>query len=1480
MAQIILNVDVNTKDVSAAVSTIKTQFSSLSQSLSSLTVNKDLTAQLKALADYYKQLALAGEKATKAVSRQSVTGDKAARSATMLKDSYLALQKQYQTLSKQYAAGTFDVAKRQLDEVATSVDKLYNEFQASKTVTDEQAQALANLQQKLRTIRTDMLQLALDAPKAVSEKPVTEAVSNVDTLRKGYANLANQLKTLKEQYPAGVFAKADQQIQKNLESVKALSEAYKNGNWGDEERKEVRALSKEYKSLAADVAQVRFEENKLATSEPFSPKQGDSIFRLQKRYSALLTAIKSVEQYYPKGTFDQITTGAQEAVPALKALGQEYVTTGTLSDNSQKKLNTFTSAIHQQEAAFKDLQATATNYHGTLRDLIAGFAKFQLSAMLVMQPLNLLRNALQSINETLVETEDAVISIQRVLDENIAAGTISNEIYRIAQELGQTFDVVQEIAQNFAKAGLNWQKTLQATEAAVLALNVAELSAAESSEGLIAIMQQFGYEASQLTYVIDVLNKAADKSAVDTQELLVALQKTGSYAKTANLSLEQTVALITAMSEATAASGQNIGNALKSLFAYTTKDSALDVFAALSTDSAAVVAEYRKGAASILDVWKQVASELDNLNAEQGSLLDRYFATEEGSALEEELSGELQGVYDDIKGIYDTAGVYRKNYFLALLGNMEEVEKVLGVVGDAAGYTMTEQEKYMETYTAKLNALQSQWEELITDEQGWLSFKKGLLDIGSALLTLIDNTGGLRTTIIALGFAVTTAFAPTVVKSIGNFVDGIKNMVSAFRAGTISVQTFGTALQVSLGIIGLVVTAISAIVGAVQQYNEEIRQARIESVNAWQESKAQAEQLQELYDKYNQLKAIQDKTTEQENEYIEVQKELLELFGDKKKALEDLKVGTDEYREAIENLTEAKLNLYHQDLITAQESAEDLLSSQSFDSLKIGTATTDAKGNLYWDNAVVALLKSAGFDVDYIRRLQFQSGSTGDLVLGGIDSNKTVEAALHNQALYLKAQEALYDTYNKYIQEGNFEAAEEISGSDFWQTLANKIAESESVIDDYFDTTVAKLMIDYEKAFGEVENAAEHEQMTQWIIDQIGVDEYWDDTIRELIGSFHELGDETEDTGDDVEDFTGKIEELGDKTEDLIDALRDAKDATDDLLALDEKRLAISEAQADVIDAQNELLKAQQALENAKNSRTVRRLNSRTGEFEWVADEDKIAEAEEDVQDALDNLADAQESVADAIKDYNDYIRDQAFDAVIDALEEGDATNESILEIIKEWAAKAYGTDSPAWVDEIINVLKQFGIDFSEQGKEDGKDESENGGKPTKRWTSYQDAADAGYSNIATATEWVRRKNTPGSEMSKYETYQDYLNAMYDKYVGDFDSGGLAYGRGIMVKDTDKPEAVLPPDIVEKILTPTSNAQLQKYIDTMGLMFENANAFMTQMPSYSRIGAGNTTNNNTNSNNNISINGLKVGTDQYQRPFIDVVAEFSQIPRV
>ena len=1654
MAQITLDIQVQTNSVKTAVKSIEGEFSSLSKHLSSLTVNKDLTSQLKALASAYKQIAAAGKGATETVSGQAVSANRVA--------------------------------------------------------------------------------------------------SHIDTLRKGYANLANQLKTLKEQYPAGVFTKADEQIQKNLESVKALSKAYKSGNWGDKEREEVRVLSEEYKSLAADVAQVRFEENKLATSEPFSPKQGDSIFRLQKRYSSLISTIKSVEQYYPKGTFDQITAGAQEAVPALKALGQEYVKSGTLSEDSQKKLNAFTTQIHQQEAAFKDLQATSKNYHGTLRDLIAGFAKFQLTAMLVMQPLNLLRNALQSINETLVETEDSVISIQRVLDEFVSSGDISDEIYRIAQELGQTYDVVQEIAQNFAKAGLDWRETIQATEAAVLALNVAELTAEESSEGLIAIMLQFNYEASELTYVIDVLNKTADKSAVDTQELLVALQKTGSYATTANLSLEETVALITAISEATAASGQNIGNALKSLFAYTTKDSALDIFAALSTDSSKVVEEYRKGAASILDVWKQVSVELQNLTAEQGELLDQYFDSAEGSALEEELGGELSEIYDDIKGVYDTAGTYRKNYFLALLGNMEEVENVLNEVSDAAGYTMTEQEKYMETYTAKVNVLRSQWEALISDQEGWLSVKKFFVDVGSAILTVVEWTGGLRTTLIAIVSLLTTVFSDKIISGAKALVGWVKNLATGFTAAKTAAQTF----QAALGWMGLAATVISGIVGAIQQYNEEQEQAHKDAIALWNANKSNAESLQELYDRYKQLQTVTEPTTEQENEYAELQEQIVDLLGERKAALEDLTVGTDEYRIALENLTEAELENYRQDMTTAQNSAKKLLEDINFGNIQVGSD---------FEKTLVDILEKSGVALDAVWK-QLPYNDSHYTYWLNFDTSDTVQGNLYNQAQLLKVKEALWNEYKELLREGNIEAADAIVASDVWTKVSEKIKENETVVSDFFETTVAKLIGQYEYMYGEIDNATEHEQMTNWVIEQIGVDEYWDETIRDLIGSYKELGEASEDTNDSAEDLATTIDKLSeDNLDSLIEALKEARDLADETKELEEKQQAIIDAQTkleekrnelvearaeaeekiaeaeeklaeaqervneerlelldqqteaqealleaqenlaeaeksineerlnlleqqkdaqdeliaaqqslaeaeksineerlnlleqqkdaqdelvnaqqaaeearlDVLEKQNAVLEAQNALRDARERREIRQLNAETGEYNYVADQTAIEEAEQELEDAQkaeqeaqaqyeealqavreaeteleninatiadaekaiteaieqgydisreileeeknvatgvrdaiqkyieaqeslqeskDNLTaindaiaraeeavkeaiqagvdisaeiqeteekieqgvldaieavgdaeeavdeakeeaaemiadaeqaivDAEEAVKEAIQELEDYIRDSAYDGIIEELESGNATNESIKEILDSWKTTAdENSVGSAWYQEILDILKGFNVDVTTTGTETKPEESSPDAPKETLRERLDKAAEAKRKgddapmNALLEEAGLSLTDNIGKLIALYlqENKEPLISAL--EKTGKFDNGGIAYGTGLLAKATARPEAVLPPDIVEKILTPTSNRQLSQFIQDMGLMFDTVKDYsFAAIPAIQRIGG--VTNTTTTTNSSVTINGVTIGSDLMNRPFGEVLGMIPLVPR-
>ena len=87
------------------------------------------------------------------------------------------------------------------------------------------------------------------------------------------------------------------------------------------------------------------------------------------------------------------------------------------------------------------------------------------------------------------------------------------------------------------------------------------------------------------------------------------------------------------------------------------------------------------------------------------------------------------------------------------------------------------------------------------------------------------------------------------------------------------------------------------------------------------------------------------------------------------------------------------------------------------------------------------------------------------------------------------------------------------------------------------------------------------------------------------------------------------------------------------------------------------------------------------------------------------------------------------------------------------------------------------------------------------RWTSYQDAADAGYANIRTRTEFGRGNN---SDKTKYGTYQAYLDGMYEKYMGKppaYAEGGLADFTGLAWVDgtKSKPEAFLDAEDTQNI---------------------------------------------------------------------------------
>ena len=125
----------------------------------------------------------------------------------------------------------------------------------------------------------------------------------------------------------------------------------------------------------------------------------NSVEKLQKEYADLLTTLKSLEKNYPKGTFDSIKSSAEGAYYEIKALNSE-IGNNKPNEIQKKQIQNLTTNLNTYKTQVSSLQAETKGLHGTLQDIVGGFLKFQLSAMLVMKPLQLIQSALSSINET------------------------------------------------------------------------------------------------------------------------------------------------------------------------------------------------------------------------------------------------------------------------------------------------------------------------------------------------------------------------------------------------------------------------------------------------------------------------------------------------------------------------------------------------------------------------------------------------------------------------------------------------------------------------------------------------------------------------------------------------------------------------------------------------------------------------------------------------------------------------------------------------------------------------------------------------------------------------------------------------------------------------------------------------------------------------------------------------------------------------
>lgn len=786
-----------------------------------------------------------------------------------------------------------------------------------------------------------------------------------------------------------------------------------------------------------------------------------SVEDLNLAYKEFLTTLS--ESKISKDILGDLPEEAKKSADEVSKLTEDVRSSGTVTKEAAGQYEELSSALKEQKGRLADA-ATEFNNLPPVIEKATGAAEQFVNKLIDMGKTEVvyalssgMQRAFSEVVPTITNTENAVIELQRVLNDAPARSAMVDELYDIAYTYGQTFDVVQETAVKFAQTGLSWTEVIDATRATMLGLNTAELEVASATQGLISVLTQFHMSASELEVVIDKINITADNFPITSEKIVAALQRAGGTASAFGLSLEQTIGIITALGAATGRTGEAIGTALNSLISFSMKATSLSTFEDfLGLSSGALQGQ------NVVAIWKALADEIKktgdsgaelaktlSTSDEFMSLFDEKVAealglTEEFQNAEKELNDQLAAGQD----IYSTVGTYRQNYFIALLNNIDMAIDAMDNMNDAAGYSAQENETAMEALSKKVQQLVVSLQELAVafGEAGFLDFLKTLADISTAVVKFVGDADMLLPILSAIVSLFIAIKAQSIVDTVSNIGTSFKNARGLIKGAISSLTSFTTtaeeaaaanaALTATLGgvvgIISLVVTAIAGGVQAYKNYKQAQKEALEEAVELGQEATDSFMDLAEAYNEYQ--KALDYGYTE---DAVAAQEALLEQLG---YTIDDIGILEDRYGDlntALQELIESEYEL-------AQIRAENAyMAAQDTSTIEMVGYKGDASGT------DLAMLEAVSESIDF--------SDTG--IESFIDIlNRTPETAEEAEAYLRVLGEAIE------LLKGQFTSGELVS-SNFYQAL---VQQKEPLLE--YGVALQKATIDYEKFVGSLES--------------------------------------------------------------------------------------------------------------------------------------------------------------------------------------------------------------------------------------------------------------------------------------------------------------------------------------------------------------------------------------------------------------------------
>jgi TP901 family phage tail tape measure protein len=210
------------------------------------------------------------------------------------------------------------------------------------------------------------------------------------------------------------------------------------------------------------------------------------------------------------------------------------------------------------------------------------FGAFTLAAT----PMYYLVRAVSMASKEIVNFDKQMMRIGQTLgtsQKNLTG--LSDQISNLAKNWGVSSSAMVDVARVLAQAGLSARETSVALETlAKSSLTPSFNDMTKTTEGAIAIMNQFGTSVYDLREQLSDINTVAKKFPVEAEDIITAVRKAGGVFSTTGGSLEQLIALFSAVRSTTRESAETIGTGFRTIFARLERTRTQNILANLGID--------------------------------------------------------------------------------------------------------------------------------------------------------------------------------------------------------------------------------------------------------------------------------------------------------------------------------------------------------------------------------------------------------------------------------------------------------------------------------------------------------------------------------------------------------------------------------------------------------------------------------------------------------------------------------------------------------------------------------------------------------------------------------------------------------------------------------------------------------------------------------------------------------------------------------